>query len=85
MFFIYINNSYDVRTYKRRLGLTKPTVGKYSINKKYVDVLLSNDNLLLKLVVLYEMHFTTSYSTLDQRKKLHNSNINLCLKVRQKK
>jgi len=52
MFFIYINNSYDVRTYKRRLGLTKPTVGKYSINKKYVDVLLSNDNLLLKLVVL---------------------------------
>jgi len=31
------------------------------------------------------MHFTTSYSTLDQRKKLHNSNIHLCWKVGQVK
>jgi len=45
---VYIKNPYDVHTYVRRLGLIKPAVGKYSKNKKYVDILLSNDNLLFE-------------------------------------
>jgi len=76
------------RPYVRRLGLTRPTVGDYYKDKIYVDISLSSDNLFfffLKRMRLYEMHFTTSYSTLGRRKELHNSNINLCLKVSQKK
>ena len=48
MFFTNIKNSYDVRTYVRRLGFTKPTVCKYSKNKKNVDICHSNDNLLFE-------------------------------------
>ena len=32
----------------RTLGLTKPTVGKYSKEKNYVNILLSNDNLFFE-------------------------------------
>jgi hypothetical protein len=40
------------RPYVRVLELTKPTVGKYSKNKEYVDILVSNDNLLFKRMML---------------------------------
>ena len=32
------------RPYVRKLGLTKPTVGKFNKDKAHVDILLSNDN-----------------------------------------
>jgi hypothetical protein len=49
MFFTNIKIAYDVRPYVRNLGLTKPTVQKFNKDKIYVDILLSNDNLLSEI------------------------------------
>ena len=71
--------------YVRRLGLTKPAVGKFNKDKIFSTFYFQVTIYFLMRMSLYEMHFTTSYSTLGRRKYLHNSNINLCLKVSQKK
>jgi hypothetical protein len=80
MFFTNIKISYDVRTYVRMLGLTKPAVQKFNKDKFYVDILYSNYNLFFEAYEFVGDAFY--YSTVEQRKKLRNSNTNLCLKVR---